>query len=77
MASIEKRPDGVWRARYYDETGKQHAKHFGRKVDAKTWLDGISASVVRGDYVDPKTASMLLKTYTAKWERVSASSTTR
>jgi hypothetical protein len=30
MANIEKRPDGVWRARYYDETGKQHGKHFDR-----------------------------------------------
>ncbi len=70
MASIEKRPDGVWRARYYDETGKQHAKHFGRKVDAKAWLDEVTASVVRGDYVDPKTARTLLRTYAAKWEKV-------
>ena len=70
MANIEKRPDGVWRARYYDETGKQHAKHFSRKVDAKAWLDEVTASVVRGDYVDPKTARTLLRTYAAKWEKV-------
>jgi integrase len=70
MANIEKRPDGVWRARYYDETGKQHAKHFRRKVEAKAWLDEVTASVVRGDYVDPKTARTLLRTYAAKWEKV-------
>ena len=30
MASIKKRADGVWRARYRDETGKEHARHFQR-----------------------------------------------
>jgi len=31
MASITKRHDGSWRARYRDDTGKEHAKHFDRK----------------------------------------------
>lgn len=70
MANIEKRPNGVWRARYYDDAGKQHAKHFARRVDAKTWLDTVTASVVRGDYVDPRGANMLLKTYAAQWENI-------
>jgi hypothetical protein len=35
MSNIEKRSNGVWRARYYDDAGKQHARHFPRKVDAK------------------------------------------
>jgi len=52
MASIKKRPDGRWRARYRDEAGKEHARHFGRKVDATRWLDEQTASIVRGDYVD-------------------------
>ena len=30
MASINKRPDGVWRARYRDEAGREHSKHFAR-----------------------------------------------
>jgi integrase len=70
MANIEKRPNGVWRARYYDEAGKQHARHFLRKVDAKAWLDTVTASVIRGDYVDPRGANMLLKTYAAQWEKI-------
>ena len=70
MANIEKRPNGVWRARYYDDAGKQHAKHFARRVDAKTWLDTVTASVVRGDYVDPRGANMLLTTYAAQWENI-------
>jgi hypothetical protein len=70
MANIEKRPTGVWRARYYDETGTQHAKHFSRKIDAKAWIDEVTASVVRGDYVDPRHSRTLLKTDVAQWERV-------
>jgi integrase len=38
MASIKKRPDGRWRARYRDPAGKEHAKHFARRVDAERFL---------------------------------------
>ncbi len=31
MASIAKRPDGQWRARYRDESGREHSKHFRRQ----------------------------------------------
>jgi len=54
MSSISKRPNGRFRARYRDAAGIEHAKHFGRKVDAQRWLDSITASQVRGDYVDPR-----------------------
>jgi hypothetical protein len=54
MASIKKRPDGVWRARYRDESGKEHARHFARKVDAQRWLDEVTASMLTGQYVDPR-----------------------
>ena len=47
MASIKKRPDGQWRARYRDGTGKEHAKHFDRKVDGQRWLDEQTARVSR------------------------------
>ncbi len=67
MANIEKRANGVWRARYYDDAGKQHARHFPRKVDARSWLDTVTASVVRGDYVDPKTARTTVEQWCATW----------
>ena len=35
MANIQKRPDGRWRARYRDSHGKEHARHFARKVDGQ------------------------------------------
>ena len=39
MASIAKRPDGQWRARYRDGAGKEHARHFRRRTEAQQWLD--------------------------------------
>ena len=53
MPSIAKRDNGKWRARYRDEGGKEHARHFPRKVDAQRWLDEVTASLVTGQYVDP------------------------
>jgi hypothetical protein len=54
VASIKKRSDGKYRARYRDGDGREHARHFGRKVDAQRWLDEVTASMVTGSYVDPK-----------------------
>lgn len=67
MASIQRRPDGRWRARYRDENGKEHAKHFPRKVDAQSWVDGVTASVVRGDYIDPKAGRTTLGAFAERW----------
>ena len=53
MASIARRPDGRWRPRYRDEAGKEHARHFERKVDAQRWLDDQTAHIAHGTYVDP------------------------
>ena len=67
MASINKRPDGVWRARYRDEAGREHSKHFARKVDAQRWLDQVTASVVTGSYVDPKAGKITFAAYFEQW----------
>ena len=38
MSSIAKRSDGKWRARYRDDAGKQHARHFaGRSTRSGGW----------------------------------------
>lgn len=68
MASIKKRPDGKWRARYRDHAGKEHARHFDRKVDAQAWLDEVIAAMVTGRYVDPRAGKLSLKAYAAAWE---------
>lgn len=67
MASIQRRPDGRWRARYRDDAGKEHAKHFQRKIDAKRWLDEITTSVLTGTYVDPKTSLTTVQEWSAIW----------
>lgn len=67
MASIKKRPDGIYRARYRDAGGKEYSRHFDRKIDARQWLDRVTASVVRGDYVDPQTARMTVGQWCESW----------
>lgn len=67
MSSIQKRDNGSWRARYRDEAGKEHARHFSRKLDAQRWLDEVTASVVRGDYVDPRTALTTVRAWSEIW----------
>ncbi|WP_404475102.1 tyrosine-type recombinase/integrase [Microbacterium aerolatum] len=67
MASIKQRPDGVWRARYRDDAGKEHAKHFKLKRDAQRWIDEVTASVVTGQYVDPRAGRVLWSEWTRAW----------
>ena len=52
MASIARRPDGTYRPRFRDASGKEHARHFKRKVDAQRWLDEMTAATVTGQYVE-------------------------
>jgi integrase len=67
VASIAKRPDGTYRPRYRDEHGKEHARHFKRKVDAQRWLDEVTAAMVTGDYVDPAAGKITFRTWFAEW----------
>ncbi|QLQ10960.1 MAG: site-specific integrase [Nocardioidaceae bacterium] len=67
MANLQKRTNGRWRARYRDSSGRQHAKHFDRKVDGQRWLNEVTASVVTGQYVDPKAGNVTFKAYAEQW----------
>ncbi len=67
MASVARRPDGRWRARYRDEAGKEHSKHFSRKVDGQRWLDEVTAAVVTGAYVDPRAGRETVQQYAERW----------
>ncbi len=67
MASIAKRPDGQWRARYRDSAGKEHSRHFARKIDAQQWLDSVTTSVRTGMYVDPKAGQMTVGEWAQRW----------
>ena len=67
MASIQKRPDGKWRARYRDADGREHSRHFSRKIDGQAWLDEVTASVVTGMYVDPDAGKLTFSDYWQQW----------
>lgn len=67
MASIKKRPDGKYRARYRDEAGKEHASHFARKVDAQRWLDEQTAKLVGGTHVTPRQARTTVADWCDTW----------
>ncbi|KQT89328.1 hypothetical protein ASG49_16235 [Marmoricola sp. Leaf446] len=68
MSSIKKRDDGRWRARYRDDAGKEHARHFTRKADGQRWLDEVTASVMTGNYVDPRAGRVTFGEYAAAWQ---------
>jgi hypothetical protein len=70
MASIKRRTDGQWRARYRDDAGK---------VDAQRWIDETTAAVVTGQYVDPKAGKTTVRQYAKVWQaaQVTRENTTR
>lgn len=67
MASIARRADGHWRARYRDGRAKEHSRHFERKIDAQRWLDSVTASIQSGTYVDPVLGRETVGEYADKW----------
>jgi hypothetical protein len=60
-------PNGQWRPRYRDPAGREHARHFDRKVDATRWLDSVTAAIETGTYVDPKASDCALGEYAETW----------
>jgi integrase len=68
MASIDKRPDGRYRARWREyPSGPQKSRHFARKVDAQHFLDRVSGEIVRGTYVDPGAGRIAFRDYAEQW----------
>lgn len=67
MASLTRRPDGRWRARYRDPDGRERARHFDRKVDAELWLATVKADIVRGTYLDPEAGRTTFEQFAERW----------
>lgn len=57
----------TYRARYRDSTGKEHARHFRRKVDAQAWIDEETAATVVGTWSDPSRGRVTLATVAESW----------
>lgn len=69
MASIKQRPDGVWRARYRDDAGKEHARHFRTKRDGEAWLVEQRSALATGTHVEPARARITLGEWAETWMR--------
>ena len=65
--SIAKRPNGKWRARYRDDTGRERSRHFARKVDASAWLDEVTSTLHAGTYVNPRAGSITFQRFYDEW----------
>lgn len=79
MASVDRRPNGKWRARWREYPGgPQKAKHFNRKIDAERHLVEVQHLLMTGAYVSPELARVTLDTYAEQfvgrlpWRRSSA-----
>ena len=71
MASIDKRADGRYRARWREYPGgPQKVRHFARKRDAERFLDGVRGDLARGVYVDPGGGRMLFGDYAEQWRSI-------
>jgi integrase len=67
MASINKRPDGRWRARYRGPDGREITRHFDRKSDGEQWLTSVEHTKLAGTYVDPALGRTTLAMWATSW----------
>jgi integrase len=68
MASIDKRPNGKWRARWREyPAGPQKTKHFARKIDAEQFLVDLQHRLLSGTYTPPSAGQVSLAAYAADW----------
>ena len=67
MASVKQRPNGVWRARYRDQNGKEHSAHRKTKREAQRWLDEQTAAVVTGQWADPSAGRVSWDDWVSSW----------
>lgn len=68
MASIDKRPDGRYRARWREYPGgPQKTRRFHRKGDADRFLDAVRGDIAHGVYIDPAGGKTLFREYAEEW----------
>jgi integrase len=68
MASVDKRTDGSYRARWREYPGgPQRTKSFARKLDADRHLVSVQHSILTGAYVDPVKGKTTVEEYYRVW----------
>jgi integrase len=71
MASIKRLTTGhnagKWKARYRDESGKEHAHISATKTEGQAWLDSKTAALVRGEWVDPSRSKLTVGAWSSDY----------
>lgn len=68
MASVDKRPNGQWRARWREYPGgPQTTRTFPRKVDAERHLVDVQHRLLSGTYMAPEAGRVTLEGFYATW----------
>lgn len=70
MASIDKRANGRYRARWREYPGgPQKTRTFDRKKNAELFLDSVRGDLARGLYIDPADGKILFRDYAEEWRQ--------
>lgn len=67
MGFVNSTPSGNWRANWRDPDGKQRAKTFRTKREAKTFLTQIETQKSHGAYVSPHAGRTLFGDHARRW----------
>ena len=67
MSFVSRPPEGNYRANWREPSGRQKAKTFSTKAEAKRFLAEIDAGLSRGLYVDPHAGRLLFATHARQW----------
>jgi integrase len=59
--------DTRWKVRFRDANGRSRAKTFDRKVDAERFAERNGADLQRGDWIDPRSASISFDRLADTW----------
>jgi integrase len=66
-STIDRRPNGRYRARYVGPDRKWHSKTFDRKVDADRWLRDQLAGLDRGEWLNPQARRTTVAEFADRW----------
>lgn len=69
FGSVRRLPSGRYQARYRDETGAEYTapETFATKTDAARWLATIETDMLRGQWIEPRSGQVTLKSFAAEW----------